>query len=86
MLAFAVRKVVWLVECCFTSTETLDLLGTGALTATLTCTQLLNSENSLFFPLIGYYIFVTTNQAGDCVLLSTFTIVFEVKLLMTNLT
>ena len=32
-----------LVECCFTSTETVGLLGTGAQTATSTLTQLLSS-------------------------------------------
>ena len=35
--------VGWLVECCFTCTETIDLLGTGAQDGHLTFTQLLSS-------------------------------------------
>ena len=42
--------VGWLVECCFTSTETVGLLGTGSReprTATSIFTQLLSSQESV---------------------------------------
>ena len=38
-----VTNVGWLAECCFTSTETVGLLGTGPRTSTSTFTQLLRS-------------------------------------------
>ena len=58
--------VGWLVECCFTSTETVGLLGTGSReprTATSIFTQHLSSQESV--PLVEFMYLVFTRTPGE---------------------